>query len=174
MTPLDSSDEFRELLMPAGGGPPASQALRDAVLAQTTRTVRVRRRLRRAGTATLLLACYAGGIATMRFWPAGAAESHHANVELAGVDQQDEPAALTDSRPLVRPEDDQNIDVRAARLSPYERLRRTGDRQLQERDDMVAAARSYTKALQLASADQRSLDPDRDTWLLMALKQSIN
>jgi hypothetical protein len=45
---------------------------------------------------------------------------------------------------------------------------------LEQYDDVQAAIRSYKKALQLASADQRSIAPDSDTWLLMALKQSIN
>ncbi len=79
---------------------------------------------------------------------------------------------------LVRPEDDQiadgSVPPAAARLTPYERLCRTGDQQLEKYDDIQAAIRSYKKALQLASADQRSIAPDRDTWLLMALKQSIN
>jgi hypothetical protein len=47
-----------------------------------------------------------------------------------------------------------------------------GDRQLEEYADIPSAARSYKKALQIASSDQHRIAPDRDTWLLMSLKQS--
>jgi len=61
-----------------------------------------------------------------------------------------------------------------ARLTPYDRLRRAGDQQLEEYADIPGATRSYQKALQIASSDQRRIAPDRDTWLLMALKHSSN
>jgi len=34
--------------------------------------------------------------------------------------------------------------------------------------------RSYKRALQIASVGERSIAPDHDTWLMMALKQSVN
>jgi hypothetical protein len=72
----------------------------------------------------------------------------------------------------VRPEDDQVVVDAVERLTPYDRMRRTGDRQLEIDANIPAATRSYQKALELASAEQRVIAPDRDSWLLMALKQS--
>ncbi len=57
-----------------------------------------------------------------------------------------------------------------AKLSPYDRLRRAGDRQLEDDNDIAAAAHTYRRALKLASRAQRDIAPDQDTWLLMAMK----
>jgi hypothetical protein len=178
MAPDDCSDELYELMTTSGGQTPASQQLRDAVIGQTTRTIRRRRRMRRASIAAALVACYLGGIATMSLWQSPRAIDRFENVSAVAMDQRSEPVAESNERRLVRPEDDQVPDGSAppasARLTPYERLCRNGDQQLEEHDDIEAAIRSYKRALQLASVDQRSIAPDRDTWLLMALKQSIN
>ncbi len=168
MTSNDFSDELFESMMPAGAPTPASTQLREAVLAQTTRTIRGRRRMRHARLGAMLVACYLGGIATMSLWSGRSAEW-----VASGSDHSSE----SDAQRLVRPEDDQVVNVNprpAARLTPYERFCRDGDQQLAKNDDIRAAARSYKKALQLASAEQRSIAPDRDTWLLMAMKQSNN
>jgi hypothetical protein len=178
MTPNDSSDELFESMAPSGTQTPASQQLRDAVLSQTTRTIRNRRRMRHARLATTLVACYLGGIATMSLWSASRPVDRIASGSAGGPTQTGELSTGPGVRRLVRPEDDQvasgSVRPAAARLTPYERLCRTGDQQLAKHDDIQAAARSYKKALQLASAGQRSIAPDHDTWLLMAMKQSTN
>lgn len=169
MTSSDFSDELFEALTPTGAQAPASAQLRDAVLSQTTRAVRNRRRMRHARLAATLVTCYLGGIATMSLWSAG----RSADRFVSGVDPSNGP----DVQRFVRPEDDQVVDVNprpAVRLTPYERFCRDGDQQLEKNDDIRAAAHSYKKALQLASAEQRVIAPDRDTWLLMAMKQSNN
>lgn len=177
MTPDDFSDDLLESMTPGGGRMPASRELRDVVLNQTTRTIRNRRRMRRVSVAATLVACYLGGVATMWLWSAASAVDRSQSGSVAGLAQRGEPEPGTVARKFVRPEDDQIADgsgAAAARLTPYERLRRTGDQQLETQDGMLAAVRTYKKALQLASSDQRGIDPDRDTWLLMAMKQSIN
>jgi hypothetical protein len=166
MSSNDFSDELFESITTFGVQPLASQALRDSVLSSTTRTIRSRRRIRRAGLAAALMACYLGGVATMSLWPA-----NRSAAELAKTSPSD---AQPGVRKAMRLEDDLVATPPAARLTQYERLCRTGDEQLQKHDDIQAAIRSYKKALQLASADQRSIAPDHDTWLMMALKQSIN
>jgi hypothetical protein len=174
----DFSDELFELMTTSGERTPASQQLRDAVIGQTTGTIRRRRRTRRASIAATLVACYLGGIATMSLWQSSRAVDRFVDGSAVAMDQNSEGVAGSETRRLVRPEDDQVPDggasLAAARLTPYERLCRDGDQQLEEHDDIQAAMRSYKKALQLASADQRSVAPDHDTWLLMAMKQSIN
>ena len=176
MAPSDFSDELFESMTPAVGGMPASQKLRDAVLSQTTRTIRNRRRMRRASIAATLVACYLGGIATVSLWPAASVVDRFKPGSAVGLVQDGEPATVI--RKVIRPEDDQisdgSVPKAAVRLTPYERLRRAGDQQLEKQDGTLAAIRSYKRALQLASSDQRSIDPEHDTWLLMALKQSVN
>jgi hypothetical protein len=114
----------------------------------------------------------------MSLWPTDRPLNGFEHGPAVALNQNNDRAAEPDVRRLVRPEDDQVVEggalPAAARLTPYERLCRTGDQQLEQYDDVQAAIRSYKKALQLASADQRSIAPDSDTWLLMALKQSIN
>ena len=178
MAASDSSDELLESMTSAGARMSASQELRDAVLSRTTRTIRNRRRMRRASLAATLVACYLGGIATVSLWPAANAVERLNPSAAVGLVQKGEPDSGVNGQKLVRPEDDQIADgslpPAAARLTPYERMCRTGDQQLKTHDDILGATRSYKKALQLASSDQRSIAPDHDTWLLMALKQSTN
>jgi len=163
MSPGDFLDEPFQSMTSAAERIPASPQLRDAVLSRTTRTIRNRRRLRRAGIAAALIGCYLGGIATMSLRPSAASHA----VDAGAV-----------ARKVVRPEDDQVAEssVRSAtkRITQYERLRRIGDQQLEKYANIPAATRSYQKALQLASSEQRAVAPDHDTWLLMALKQSTN
>jgi hypothetical protein len=181
MCPSDFSDELFQSMTSATERIPASHELRDSLLSQTTRTVRNRRRMRRAGIAAALIGCYLAGVATVSLSPSGletrpfVADSAAAADPVAGNGKSDEGAAV---RKLVRPEDDQILaaSVRpvTSRLTPYERLRQAGDEQLQKYADIPRATRSYQKALQIASADQRRIAPDRDTWLFMALKHSSN
>ncbi len=57
-----------------------------------------------------------------------------------------------------------------AKLTPYDRLRQLGDRQLSDETDIPGAIRTYRRALQVASNDQRAVSVDHDSWLLMAIK----
>jgi hypothetical protein len=111
-------------------------------------------------------------------WHTARAVDHFVPDSTAGLAQHGETVTGTVVRKVVRPEDDQMVEdsvpPATARLTPYERLCQAGDQQLAKQDDIPAAVRSYKKALQLASSDQRTIAPDRDTWLLMALKHSIN
>jgi hypothetical protein len=183
MHPNDFSDELFESMTSATEPIPASQQLRDDVLSQTTRTVRNRRRMRRAGMAAALIGCYLAGVATMSLRPAGRGTGQLVADSAAAVD----PAAAADPaagnsktgavaavRKPVRPEDDQILAASTSRLTRYERLRQAGDEQLEKFADIPAATRSYQKALQIASSDQRRIAPDRDSWLFMALKHSSN
>jgi hypothetical protein len=175
MCPSDFSDELFESMTPVAGQIPASQELRDSVLGRTTRTIRNRRRVRRAGVAAALIGCYLAGMATVSLRPASRETSPFVADSAGG---NGESAAGVGARKMVRPEDDQiasdSVRPASARLTPYDRLRRTGDQQLEEYADIPGATRSYQKALQIASADQRKIAPDRDSWLLMALKHSSN
>jgi hypothetical protein len=181
MCASDFSDELFESMTSATEQIPASQQLREDVLNRTTRTVRNRRRMRRAGIAAALIGSYLAGVATVSLRPASretrslVADSAATVDSAAGNAKSDAVAA---ARKPVRPEDDQVLAgsprPAASRLTRYERLRQTGDEQLEKFADIPGATRSYQRALQIASSDQRRIAPDRDSWLLMALKHSSN
>jgi hypothetical protein len=168
MCPSNFSDEFFESMTSDAEPIPASQQLREDVLNRTTRTIRNRRRMRRAGIAAALIGCYLAGVATMSLRPAGRETSPFV------ADSATKSDAQVAVRKPVRPEDDQILAASTSRLPRYERLRQKGDEQLKKFADIPGATRSYQKALQIASSDQRRIAPDRDTWLLMALKHSSN
>jgi hypothetical protein len=62
--------------------------------------------------------------------------------------------------------------VATAKVTRFEAYRRAGDRFLREPAQLSMAVRSYTNALSVASAEERAISPERDSWLLMALKDS--
>lgn len=175
-----SPDELPDEMLDCMKMPPApcasSSPLREAVLAQTTGVIRFRRRMKRTGPIAALAGCYLAGLLTMSVWRASVEQRPESSASPRDLAVQSQPKAdLQPTRPLVRPEDDGVITGAAAqttiaKLSPYDRLRRAGDRQLGEENDVAAAARTYRRALKLASPTQRSIAPDQDTWLLMAMK----
>lgn len=159
----------------AQDGVALNPALRDTVLARTTRVIQNRRRLKRLGAVAALAGCYLAGVLTMSVWRASA-QLPRDSASSGDLAAQVQPKSETlTNRPLIRPEDDGVIPGSAAqttvaKLSPYDRLRRTGDRQLEDENDIVAAARTYRRALKLAAPTERDVFPDKDTWLLMAMK----
>lgn len=173
MAPSDFSDELSESMNSTTEQIPASPELRESVLSRTTGIIRQRRRMRRAKIVAALVGCYLAGIATVSLRP----NSRDADrVVAASSTGNNVDSSHATARKFVRPEDDQFAPSAqpVVRLTPYERLRRMGDEQLEQYADIAAATRSYEKALQIASTDQRQIAPDHDTWLLMALKHSSN
>src|SRR5262245_59573342 len=172
-------DDFSDLLSNAlgeGTDVRPSSKLRETVLARTSSVIRTRRRLKRLGTLAALAGCYLAGVLSMSVWRASAGQLPRDSVpsgELASQVQHKSDSLPT--RPLIRPEDDGVITGPSAQRtftqpSPYDRLRRAGDRPLEDDNDIAAAARTYRRALKLASPTERDIVPDKDTWLLMAMK----
>jgi hypothetical protein len=60
------------------------------------------------------------------------------------------------------------------RPTEYESFRQRGDKAADQPGQLVAAVHSYSRAVSLASKDQRAIDPGNDNWLLMALKLNQN
>jgi hypothetical protein len=133
----------------------SNPALREQVLKQTLGIVRRRRRLGRLRWAGALAACYLAGMLTTR-WLGAADEAHNGDLAIA--------VASPVSIPLVGKAAPSQASM------PYETLRERGDRELKNPRTIPSAIRRYSRALAEASHDQRAIDPDRDTWLLMALK----
>ena len=177
---MNSPDELPEDFSDCVPLPPeagrANPALRERMLAQTTGVIRTRRRLKRLGLFTALAGCYLAGIATVHFIrPSVEPQSNIAAVlpevyhpvrpEDDGVfpESKSNPSKSNPSKSTLSP-------AAVAQLTPYDRLRQAGDRQLEEQNDIAAAARTYRKALQAATTDQQAISVDRDSWLLMAMK----
>lgn len=57
-------------------------------------------------------------------------------------------------------------------LTTFEKLRRAGDRQLNERGNLRGAILCYRRALEFAVDEELAVVPDRDSWLLISLKES--
>ena len=138
------NDEFRSI-----------PALRDQLLKQTLGVVRRRRRLGRLRWGGALAACYLAGMLTSRWFVSGN-EPRDGNTAIAVASSASVPgvgqAALSQAQ------------------VPYETLRERGDREMKNPRTIPSAIRRYSRALAEASHDQRAIDPERDTWLLMALK----
>jgi hypothetical protein len=157
---------------------PANADLRAALLERTTGIIRRRRRLRRLAMVAALAAVYLAGAVTAATWWAWrpVAPAATPKESLAGGDTG--PAAANrgpsepEPRPRVSAPEGTQQAVATVRASPFEVYRRAGDRFLREPAQLSLAVRSYRNALNVASAEERAISPESDSWLLMALKES--
>jgi hypothetical protein len=153
----DLHDDSIDAVLCRGAGPPGSAAIREAVLSQTIGVIRFRRRLRKCILAMSLAGCYVAGLATAGLLTpiAGGASS---------------PPAI--ASPLRRPNVAPNRGAGSVKLARDEIIRREADRCLFEHGDVKEAVRQYDRFLKIASAEQRAIAPQQDSWLLMALKDA--
>ena len=180
-SPDESRPDFVDGLL-AVARPPVDDSLRRAVLARTTAVIHRRRRAKRSALAVALAACYLAGIATARPWRfsaqpvAGSTPTEDVVPEDAAgralVASPSNPAATErEAKPgLLGP----RHGPAALKPAGYDHIRRVADRYLFDEGDISLATRYYSRALKLASADQRAVSIDNDSWLLMALKQAQN
>jgi hypothetical protein len=85
------------------------------------------------------------------------------------------PSQPTPEEPVRLPAAPQNEIAQvepAASLTTYEKLRRAGDRQLNQRGNLQGAIGCYRRALDFASEDDLQIVPERDSWLLIPLKEA--
>jgi hypothetical protein len=142
-------------------------AQREAVLAKTIGVMRRRRIGKRIGLAAALVGCYAAGLLTMSLVRELSSSS---NLATATIPLAPGSAGGSERNNVLPPTDHREPDLAAAKLTPYDRLRQLGDRQLSDETDIPGAIRTYRRALQVASNDQRAVSVDHDSWLLMAIK----
>jgi hypothetical protein len=161
-------------------GLPAAGPLRAAILARTTGVLRRRRRRRRA-----LLVAGAAAAAVL------AGLALHAGLHTGGGQPPAPPTPVAGRprpapRPAARPGPAQGPPAAAPAPKtpleeewaafdavPHDRARlyfQTGDRYLNECQDVESALRCYRQALRLCAARDLAFDPN-DNWLVMALKQ---
>jgi hypothetical protein len=146
----------------AGGEPlVANDHLRKALLAQTLGILRRRRRLKRCALAASLLGCYLAGAVTM-------AALH----TQAGHLPTTAPATEIVKSEKTTPSDRNTRHVVAKTPTGFESWRRIGDGYLRESGDVSLAVAGYSEAINLASTEERRISPERDNWLMMALKDA--
>jgi hypothetical protein len=195
-TPNEFENDPLDVVLGGKGKISGDDSIRQAVLAGTIGVIRRRRRLKRCAVAGTLLVCYLAGMATMVFWRAGGEGlSKSSAIQIAIDNTAKRPAAaISDPEPgqskgTVSFSQTQKSGQSLAQLPPvnagppdqkavyttpsqFEVLRRTGDKYLQDPEKMQLAIRTYARALKYASAEERAISPEHDTWLLMALKDA--
>jgi hypothetical protein len=134
--------------------------LRSALLAQTVGVLRFRRRLKRCALAASLLGCYFAGITTMGLMRTGGEQRQPlaAKSQPVAVDVRNVAPAANDNQ------------LAAKKPTAFESWRRIGDHYLRESGDVSLAVAGYSEAINLASKEERAISPERDNWLVMALK----
>ena len=162
--------------------------LRDAVLAQTTRIIARRCWFRRSAVGLALVVCYLAGMGTMQAWrhdgPADTscpllAKSTSAVADVVPPSLTSEPqktAAEVEPQAIVKKDGQkQRIpESTVPKRSRFEVMCEISDRYLYRDADTIAAIRGYRRALRVATPEEREICPQRDSWLLMALKQELN
>ena len=163
----DFSDDLMSLAFLPAGAHRANSDQRDAIVVKTIGIMRRRRMAKRIGLAAALAGCYAAGLLTMSLIRELNSSPNLATAitplapgSAGGPERENAPPATDQREP----------DLAAAKLTPYDRLRQLGDRQLSDETDIPGAIRTYRRALQVASNDQRAVSVDHDSWLLMAIK----
>jgi len=167
MTEHENHEEFRCWLAGPISHAPSNTALRDAVVQQTASVLRRRRQAKPVGIAAALVCCYLSGLLTMSL-----VRNVNSSATVATATAPLAPGSAAEPRHdnAVRPADLLEPAPPEIKLTPYDRLRKLGDRQLADETDIPGAIRTYRQAMQVASADELALSLDHDTWLLMALK----
>ncbi len=163
MNDIPERDICDDVLTPPSR-PADADRLRRTVLDRTSRLVRRRLWMRRAGLGAALAACYVAGVLTTRFLAP-------APREVVTIPPPAEAVPLPEPSPRTLPAP--AVEDWAARADDGERAalyRRAGDRYLDEESDPLAALRCYTKALS-SGAGESSFSPE-DNWLLMAIKNA--
>jgi hypothetical protein len=187
--PDDPRETAMDDLLRSGCAARRDDLRREALLAQTLAIIRRRRRLKHLGLAIALAICYLAGIATPISWFLN--RSDRSNEQLA-LNQNPDPAASSSwnwaEKPaeygqssqatpksgeyvfIPSPSAGDSAKSSGVKMSQYERMRREGDRLLQESGDIAQAVRRYKRALTLATDAELAIAPNDDSWLLMALK----
>jgi hypothetical protein len=176
-TIMSSPNEFQndslDAVLGGKGKISGDDRLRHSVLAGTLGVIRRRRRLKRCAVAATLLGCYLAGMVTVVFWRYGGEDLPRTSTRQIAKDNTTHQSTKVAPAPLL-PDLAGPPDQKAvyAPQSQFEVLRRAGDRYLQDPEKMQLAIRTYARALKYASADERVMSPEHDTWLLMALKDA--
>jgi len=164
-----------------------NSALRERVLLQTLRVVKRRRQMRRALWCATLAGCYAAGVLTTSWLTRGEVQPANSGVPVEVATAADEKNLTANETPMssapikltLKKKETTPATTTPSTLahrnrpqppSRYEKLRHEGDKRLNDPRKVASAAEYYARAAALASDDQRAIDPEQDSWLLMAFK----
>lgn len=181
-----------ELLLRDIEFPPMAQSQRDAIFAQTCGVLWRRRWGRRGTWGLAFVACYMIGVLTGRTWPLAANNQLAvqpvspvilpAPVTPVPANAVPDPVPRSDSPPVRQSLPTQSADVPPRsiaavapakdNLSKFEKLRQAGDRQLNQMGNLQAAIGCYRRALDCATEVELKIVPERDSWLLIPLKEA--
>jgi cytochrome c-type biogenesis protein CcmH/NrfG len=150
------------------GGTPlaADHGLRSALLAQTIGVLRFRRRAKRCALAAGLLGCYLAGVTTMGLFRTPAQQQPVATPPMTA---QSQPAPSRSPHASPNPIRNQ---LAVKKPTGFESWRSIGDHYLNQSGNISLAVAGYSEAIRLASDEERRISPERDNWLMMALKDA--
>ena len=149
-----------------------TSALRESILNQTTGVIRRRCWARRAALGSALAVCYLAGLCTMHVWQTDKPRQLAAAVN-ARIVAPDNVAPK--HKDVAKAETEKRAKPKSARpkCSRFEVICRISDRYLYRDADAIAAIRGYRRALRVATPEELKICPQRDSWVLMALKQEL-
>jgi hypothetical protein len=156
-----------ELLTPSPADP--NDVLKAALLARTSRRVRMTWRLRIATRVAAGLACFSAGVATTFLRPEAQSVTVVASVgsTIATID----PGPPSPPRVLSPAELELEAEKATVRAESARLFREAGDRFLRDQADYRGALRCYRNFLNEADPADRAVSAD-DTWLLTSLKRA--
>jgi hypothetical protein len=156
-----------ELLTPKSAD--ANDALKAALLARTSRRVRMTRRLRIATRVAAGLACFAAGVATTFLRPESQSVTTVASVRTTVA--AFEPAPPAPPRTLSPAELELEAEKATVKAESARLFREAGNRFLLDHADYRGALRCYRNFLNEADPADRAVSAE-DTWLLTSLKRA--
>lgn len=154
--------------------------LRERLLRQTTRVVRRRRYLRRAGILVACAGCYLAGLVTV--WMSSTSTPTKTDIATSTNNAPNLPAIDKPTKTEKRiaralPQAKQTAPIRnppqlpkREKKSRYESLRELGDSYLIGNGDPAGATRCYQMALRYATPEELAQESEESTWLFRALK----
>jgi hypothetical protein len=178
MAPHDEHDSLAELLGSVAL-PPVDDLLREAIFQQTRGVLWRRRFVRRSAWVVALAACYVVGALSVLAWQS--AQRSPFDMPQAGTNEKKTPDLPVPEKQTPTPEPTPLPDEPEKAVAPveptpalttFEKLRRAGDRQLNVRGNLQGAIGCYRRALDYASDADLQIASDRDSWLLISLKQA--
>jgi len=174
MTPDDEHDPLVDLLSSVTL-PPADHDRREAIFNQTRGVLWRRRFVRRSAWVAALATCYVVGALSVLAWQS--TQRNPFDAPQAGTNEKR--AVDLPKQPTPAPEPtaesdnpEQEVTPVAPALTTFEKLRRAGDRQLNQRGNLQGAIGCYRRALDVASDAELQIVPERDSWLLIPLKEA--
>lgn len=179
MSSQDEHDPFVELLSGIEL-PPVDLERREAIFTKTRGTLRRRRIVRRCLWTGALAACYVVGVLSVLGWQSINPRMDVAVQPINNGTNASETAPAQHTSPQTTPAIESNDQTQSTvvqsapeeTLTTFEKMRRAGDRQLNVRNNLQGAIGCYRRALDFATDDELRIVPDRDSWLLISLKEN--